>query len=691
MRRSAFVAALLLPISLLAGCGFRSTLTTSATHITGKVFGGQNPISSATVTVWQVGAIDYDMPGSAVQLAQTTSVSDGTFDIPAGAYICPTPTTQVYITAAGGYAIPGHNNSSIMLVAGLGNCSALDTQSVNINEVTTAVTAFALAPFFVDPVGNTIRDDFGAPLADMNALAMSNTHTIPTLVDLAHGTVNPNTASITIESAKIYTIANVLASCVNSTSASTACTTLFADTTDPYNDTVPVDTLQAAAEMAYYPYQNVAALYMLSVPQAPFVGLASAPNDWTIGVSYKTSTMGLGITGTAASATSSTIDIDAAGRIWVPSNAPGKTGVGYFDPATNTFTGPLNATGVTLVQPQYVAIDPSGFAWVTDSSSSNMIVVDTANLLPPSSRRISGATALGPVSIDATGDAFFSFTDSSGDANLGEVIPAAPGFTSIGAYTHTPTGLSWTQLLAGDQLVTGVYAAASGSSTPCTDEYLFRTDDGPYTGYVPVTTSSNCTSGGEATTIYAIDGLAAFPSLNQVCSAYYAFCVDSTTVPLSAPQGVATDGYSEEWVANAGSAAISTFDGVFATPDPYQQTSPLAYLHDATHGNTMTKPYGIAIDGSGNVWVANAGCVTTSGSPCTPTSLVLSEVIGVAGPTITPLSAQLGGNLTGTEPEDETPAARAQPKSLLRRRFASRRSTSSSSIVRPPWLAEVRH
>ena len=65
----------------------------------------------------------------------------------------------------------------------------------------------------------------------------------------------------------------------------------------------------------------------------------------------------------------------------------------------------------------------------------------------------------------------------------------------------------------------------------------------------------------------------------------------------------------------------------------------------------MTTPYGLAIDGSGNVWVANASCVTAGATQCTPGALVLSELIGAAAPTITPLSAQNAGISQGTEPQ----------------------------------------
>ncbi len=684
MRVPAAIFSLSLPF--FVGCGFSTNapIASPSSHVSGKIFGGQNPISSSIVSVWQVGSQDYGSTDESTPLATTMSASDGTFDIPAGTYTCPTPDTQLYITAAGGNATPDYSNSAIMLATGLGNCSSAQTQTVEINEVSTVVTAFALNWFYTYNLGGT-GNYFGSPSADMGAFALSNAHTIPTLINLPDGTVNPNTSTITIEAAKIYSLANTLAACVNSTAAtsSTACGNLFTYATDPDNGT-PSDTLQAATVMATLPYQNVSELYDLGVPQAPFVGLGSAPNDWTIGVSYSTNTMGLGIAGTGASGTSSTIDIDTSGRVWVPSNAPGKTGVGYFDPSTTAFTGPITVTGVPLTQPQYLAIDTSGFVWVTDALSPNIEVVDSSGVALPVGGAMPGAATLGPVSIDDTGDAYLSYTDSSGNAYLGEstshTTPTTT-FTQLGQFTYAPTGLD---LLAGGES-NFVFASTSGKSTACLGEELDNPGSVPFTDHMDTSTAaitdpnyatSTCISGGAVIAQYAGDILASASSDNVICSVEIG-CFYGTGGFISLPEGLATDGNGEEWIANAGNASLAPISAYGGTGVDYTAESTVPYLHGSTNGGTMSKPYGIAIDGSGNVWVSNASCVTTAAAvTCSPTALVLSELIGVAEPTITPLSNQDGGNLAGTEPESMETAARGRPMARTQR-IASRRSAAS--------------
>ena len=108
--------------------------------------------------------------------------------------------------------------------------------------------------------------------------------------------------------------------------------------------------------MALNPLSNVTALFNLINSTPAFIPYLSAPpNDWTIGVSYTTPSLGLGVD----IGTQGTLDIDASGKIWFPSNGAGNAGAAYFDPVSQSFNGPFNSTG--LVHPQQVAIDANGY------------------------------------------------------------------------------------------------------------------------------------------------------------------------------------------------------------------------------------------------------------------------------------------------------------------------------------------
>ena len=98
------------------------------------------------------------------------------------------------------------------------------------------------------------------------------------LVDLPTGTVQPNTSTINIEYAHIYSLANTHASCINDSSSFSVCNQIYSYFACGCGQE-PSDTLQAITQILYAPYINVSDLYNISTPQAPFVGLSKAPND----------------------------------------------------------------------------------------------------------------------------------------------------------------------------------------------------------------------------------------------------------------------------------------------------------------------------------------------------------------------------------------------------------------------------
>ncbi len=84
------------------GCGATPTvpsLTTKPAAISGKVFGGQQPIANATIQLYTVGT-SGDGVGSSPLLTQTvTTDGNGNFNI-TGLYSC-SSATQVYLTVDG--------------------------------------------------------------------------------------------------------------------------------------------------------------------------------------------------------------------------------------------------------------------------------------------------------------------------------------------------------------------------------------------------------------------------------------------------------------------------------------------------------------------------------------------------------------------------------------------------------------
>ena len=280
---------LALAVVPLTGCGAGTPAAPSPVAIPalhGHVMGGQQPLAGTTIKLYAVGALGngsaaLDILGTGINGPATSvsSGSDGSFTI-TGDYTCPAlaPSTPVYLTATGGNPglTPTADNTSIALIAALGPCDTLlanaATTYITINEATTAAAAWALAPF---ATSLTNIGAFPTNLAGITqAFAIANQ-----LIDTTLGTSpNASVASYTsIESAKLYSLADILASCVNSTGTDGNCSGLFTDVT-PSTGTKPTATFSAALSVVKNPSNNVANIYKNHIgPTPPFPALSAAP------------------------------------------------------------------------------------------------------------------------------------------------------------------------------------------------------------------------------------------------------------------------------------------------------------------------------------------------------------------------------------------------------------------------------
>ena len=136
---------LLTALAGLTGCG-QGTLTNgpneNAVQVKGQAFGGQQPISGATVQVYAAGSTGYGSAASPLLSPALTTDANGNFAY-SGSFTCPTPTTPVYLTVTQGNPglTTGTNNTGIALMAALGPCSLLSGPlKVLVNELTTVAS-----------------------------------------------------------------------------------------------------------------------------------------------------------------------------------------------------------------------------------------------------------------------------------------------------------------------------------------------------------------------------------------------------------------------------------------------------------------------------------------------------------------------------------------------------------------------
>ena len=369
---------LFLATAFLIGCGFgtisSSPVAAPGLQLAGKVHGGQQPVSGATIQLYAAGVNGYGTGAAPLLSTPVTTDSAGSFNITEN-YVCPSSSSLVYIVATGGNPGVGTgSNSAIALAAALGTCSfggttpTLDpTQFININEVTTVAAVYSLAQFWG---ANTLSVGTSAT----NVTGLTNAFAIAaTLANSANGTAYAATPSggMTVPQAEIYTLANIVASCVNTAGPSAVagdpCTTLFSSV-QAQNATAPTNTIATLLDIALSPSANVAALYVLVGAKAPFQpGLTSVPADFSVALSGTLSNVDA-IYGIA---------IDSSGNAWtgggtgVPNNNMTGSLLEFF-PEGALVSGAAGFTGGGVAAPLQIAIDPMDNVWAVDGNLDNV-------------------------------------------------------------------------------------------------------------------------------------------------------------------------------------------------------------------------------------------------------------------------------------------------------------------------------
>jgi len=585
---------------LLAGCGTANlpdsvaTPAQPASHPSGSVYGGQQPVFGATIQLFAVAATSK---GAATPLisATVTTAPDGTFTI-TGDYSC-TGNPLVYIVATGGNP-GGGANTALSLMAALGPCNGLTPSTfISINELTTVASVYALAPFMSG------YKNVGA--ASTNAAGIANAfQTVNSLVNTATGSApGPGLpANGTFSTTELFTLANILSSCVNSTGAGTPCTSFFSAAT-PSGGSAPTDTIGAALNIATHPGSNVATLFSLAPSTPPFAPtLTSAPNDWTLAVKYADPSL----------KSPYGLAIDASGNVWV-SNETGAS-ITKMNGLGAVLSGTTGFTGGGLLGPKGIAMDKSGNAWIANAGGSSIVE------LGPSGTVLSGTTGFTGGGIDA------------------------PVALALDSQTNV-----WVANFSGNSVSVLTSTGSPNPSSPLTDAGAIVSPSGiaiDKYGYAWVS------NGGTGNNIIFIQ--------SQSGAFYYSTATDNA---IQEPIGIAVDANSNKWVASNGINAVSVFTGFSgaATFSPVTGTGlnlptgvavdgagnvwvtngaaagSLAELNSsgtlispATGLGSLNTPVSVAVDPSGSLWTANLGDNS------------VSEFVGIAAPVTTPLAANVG-------------------------------------------------
>jgi PKD repeat protein len=621
-----------------------ATITTEGAgpSLSGVVQSGSAPVSGAHVYLLAANTTGYGQ--ASVSLLSGTGYSDangsyvlsngsGSFNLPGG-YNCPTH-SQVYVYTTGG-TIGANSNPAAGLLSVLGACGYLNSStSVTVNEATTVAAAYAMSGYATGPTQvsspNTTAALTGIGNAFLNAANLVSYATGKALATtpVGNGTVPQST---------LNTLAGILNGCVSATPGASECTQLFTSAeSGGSTGTAPTNTASAAMNIAHNQGANVSALYALLPSPAAFTPvLATAPHDWSLGVSYT------GVDQTVGLA------VDGAGNVWVlqypqlNNTYPYLTELASNGDVLQSENTTCSVGGQAL--PSGITVDTNGNVWLLATNGQTYIDSDGneysyyvsefctvsgtgAMLSPPGGYPLGGSETsnltLYSLANDGKGNAWIPSTTLLGRA-LNDSSLNGVGYI-IG---NSPMGLGVAIDGSGDFWLTGTNTngiVELGSSGQLISPPSGYTGGGLSTpGPIAVDHSGN---------VWAINTTAndlyAGTSLSKLSSAGAALSPSSglTNSALTNPYALAIDGAGNVWVANGASAVQTANNSVIELAPTGALAMYIAHQNSAR--GYLDLPESIAIDSAGAVWISDGDTNT------------VTQFVGAATPVVTPLAANL--------------------------------------------------
>ena len=535
------------------------------TTLSGRVLSGDMPIADANVTLYRAGAVRRS---DAVILGTGQTDANGFFEI---TYIYIPPEVENVVL----YLIADGPQASTRLASVIGAPPPL--ADIVINERTTVASAYAMAQF-ID--GDTIGGTYPGL---QNAAAI-----VRNLVDIYTGDVSsvlgrfPN-GPYTSARALFNSLANMLAGCVQN---SASCSFLFNEAT-PAGGVAPDNVLQAVENIAHYPGNNAASLFAVSQTHVVYEpDLTLPPDAWTLAIMYDGNGEELDGPGNIA--------FDKDGNAWVNNNYTFSLNASEPNTCGDDHLLKLTPTGEDVPGAPYqggglygsgygIIVDLNGDVWATNFGFQGSECTEDVTQLWNSVSKFSSEGV--PISPTRDGDSPGGYFLDDQAQPQGIISDRAGNIWIANCGSDSVT------MFPGGDVDQRVVFADFGVEAPF--------DVAPdINGNVWVTSNHN-------NSVFQLD-----PNGNVIAS------VLNGEAGINMPMGIASDSLGNVWVANSGIVDAPCGDTPIQFPPADDVTGEFASVTmiqpngeptaDSPYkGGGLRAPWGIAVDGNDNVWVAN--------------------------------------------------------------------------------------
>ncbi len=544
--------------------------------------------------------------------------------------------TYLLATRPGGAAEAGYPiyGQSYRLGAALGEGPI--PHQVKVNERTTVAMGFAMAQFI--GVGGTV---VGQNPGLRNAAAMGGD-----LVDLGGGLSKvlrefPNGKS-TSTLPTFNALANLLTICRRQ---DVGCVRLLSKARTP-GGAPAKDTLAAAVNIARNPWHDVRGLYKLALAAAhrrgtwsPTLTQGEAPDAWTLALRFEGDPPGMDGPGNFA--------IDAEGNVWVANNyaydrrprvpACGSDKVFKFTPTGQTYPGSPYVGGGLAGVGFGITIDPSNRVWLgnfgfegkgceteADHFSASTFSLAGKPLSPPGGWKVGDISWPQGMVADQSGNIWLANCGSGSVTKIVEGDPTKAVNFGEGLITAgSPVGFERPFAAAvngqGDVFVTGNSSDSVAELSPAGKVLNLASGGGLHLpmgiagdskGYMWVSNSKWVVAPCPGSSKKGVEETVGKGGGNVTLLKPSGEPVSDdpiTGAGLNNPWGIAVDGADQVWVANFGGQRLSELCGTEPRNCPPGKREPGAAISPKSgYGfDGLVRNTGVAIDPSGNVWLTN--------------------------------------------------------------------------------------